>query len=136
MKSRLATLGLMICTLLAVAASGQDRFQQKFFLQDDSTGSYLGFDLSGSYLYVGCDNDAKFEGVGRVTISGCKVTLEALAKYRLVQAEADMCAGVGKASILQQGPCPLGRDCEPLQFTISDSNMKDSAPECKKPDPK
>jgi hypothetical protein len=55
---------------------------------------------------------------------------------KIVAAGTGMCAGKGKASILQLGPCPLGRNCEPLQFIISDSNMKDSTPECKKLDPK
>jgi hypothetical protein len=132
MKSRLAALGLMICSLVAAAASGQNKFQQ-FVLQDDSTGSYLEFDLSGSYFYVDCDKDYKVEGVGTARISGCNVTLEAIDKIRLVQASVDMCEARGKAAILVRVPCPLGRECEPVRLIISDSNLTDSATACKKP---
>jgi hypothetical protein len=89
--------------------------------------------MSGSYLFVDCDADYKVEGVGTARIFGCNVTLEAIDKISRVQASADMCEARGKAAILVRVPCLTGRDCEPRRLIISDSNLTDSAPDCKKP---
>ncbi len=85
--------------MLVMTASGQRPIRQ-FTLQDDDSGSRFTFDTSGNYAYTQCGKEIKVEGVGNATISGCRVTFEAIGRFRLVQAEADMCKRSGRASVL------------------------------------
>lgn len=129
MRTRLVGIAFMMCSLLVATASGQRSIRQ-FVLQDDESGSHFTFDSSGNYVYSECGKGIKIEGVGNVTITGCTVKLEALGRFRLVQAEADLCKRTGKASILLEGPCPIGRECLAEHLTITDSNMANSSPDC------
>ena len=131
MKFRLIGITLMMSSMLVATASGQ-RSTRQFALQDDESGSHFTFDSSGSYTYVACGDGIKIEGVGTVTISGCRVTLESVGRFRLVQAEADLCKRSGKASILIEGPCPLGQVCE-QHMTVTDSNSANNSPDCTSP---
>lgn len=131
MKTRFIIAGLLICSLMG-AASGQRRPIRQIELQDDESGSHFVFDTSGNYVYTNCEDGTKLEGVANVKISGCAITLEGLTKFRLVQAEADVCKRVGKASVMQEGgACPSGTACDPQQWTVIDSNMANNTAGCK-----
>ena len=129
MRSRLIGIALMMGSLLVATASGQ-RSTRQFALQDDESGSHFTFDTEGNYSYVACGKGIKIEGVGNVRISGCTVTLEALGRFRLVQGEADLCKRTGKASILLDGPCPVGQECFTQHLTVTDSNTANNSPDC------
>ena len=131
MKTRLIVTAFLICSLLGATAIGQKRSIRLFELQDDETGSHFTFDSTGNYLYVGCKEEIKLDGVGNVKITGCTVTLESLTRTSQVQAEVDLCKRSGGASILLDGPCALGNDCEPKHFTVVDSNSSNNTAECK-----
>ena len=122
MRSRLIGIALMMGSLLVATASGQ-RSTRQFALQDDESGSHFTFDTA-------CGKGIKIEGVGNVRISGCTVTLEALGRFRLVQAEADLCKRTGKASILLDSPCLLGQECVTQHVTVTDSNTANNLPDC------
>jgi hypothetical protein len=128
MRSRLIGIALMMCSLLVATASGQRTRQ--FALQDDESGSHFTFDSQGNYAYAACGKGISIQGVGNVRISGCTVSLEAVGRLVLVQAEADLCKRTGKASILLEGPCPVGRECADQHLTVTDSNMANNSPDC------
>jgi hypothetical protein len=132
MRSRLMGIALMMGSLLVATASGQ-RSTRQFALQDDQSGSHFTFDSSGNYVYAPCGNGIKIEGVGNVRISGCTVTLESVGRYRLVQAEADLCKSTGKASILLEGPCLVGQECVAEHLTVTDSSTANNSPDCEAP---
>ena len=125
MKTRLIAVALITGWLLAGAANGQKVSIREFQLQDDETGSRLILRSDGSYIYAGCGNDIKLEGVGNIKISGCMVLFEAVNRSRLVQAEIDLCKRTGRSSILLDGP----HGSEPLQLTVIDSDMSNNTAE-------
>jgi hypothetical protein len=131
MKTRLIAVTLITGWLLAGAASAQKASIRQFQLQDDETGSRFTFHSDGSYQYAGCGNNFELEGVGNVKISGCMVTFEAVNRFRLVQAEIDLCKRSGRASILLDDPTPLGPGGEPVHLTVIDSNMSNNTAGCK-----
>jgi hypothetical protein len=129
MRSLLIGTTLMMCSLFVATASGQRSIRQ-FTLQDDESGSHFVFDSSGNYSYIACGKGIRVDGVGNVKISGCSITLDAIGRFRLVQAEADLCKRTGKASVLLEVPCRLGEECEPQHFTVTDSNTANNSPDC------
>lgn len=132
MKTRLIIAGLLICSLIG-AASGQRRPIRLIELQDDESGNHFVFDTSGNYVFTNCEDGIKFEGTATVKISGCTITLDGLTKFRLVQAEVDICKRTGKASLMQEdGSCPSGGPCEPQQWTVVDSNTANNGAGCGK----
>lgn len=130
MRSRIISTGFLVCSLLAVTASGQRPIRQ-FTLQDDDSGSQFVFDSLGNYAYTNCGKEIKIDGVGTVKISGCTVTFEANARFSLVLAETDLCKRAGRASVLLEGPCPRFGVCEPQHFTVIDSDTTNDTPDCK-----
>ena len=131
MKSRLFAAALLTGWFLTVAAIGQKVSIREFQLQDDESGSRLILRSDGSYIYAGCGNDIKLEGVGNIKIAGCLVTFEAVNRFRLVQAELDLCKRSGRASILLDGPSPAGGGGEQLHLTVIDSDISNNTAECK-----
>jgi len=133
MNSKLAVIGLIISSLLAVSASGQKQLtNQQVILQDDKSGDHLAFVIStGEYKFENCKGNLLIGGVGSVSVNGCKVVLQDMSDTRRVLAEVDLCERVGKADIAFEGDSITGRnDPTVFEFVISDSNTQDSAFEC------
>jgi hypothetical protein len=134
MKTRLFTIALMICSLLSGAASAQKKVIMDVILQDDKSGDYLIVTLSsGAYTFKRCKDDFAVGGVGKIEISGCRVSLQDISAHSRVLADIDLCQGLGKASIIiERGPSFSDRDYPPtLEFVVDDSNIRDSIAECK-----
>ncbi len=140
MKSRTIVIALMFSSLLVVAASGQVKNANRFpgpiselVLQDDDSGDYLLIDLSsGAYKFKSCRSDFVLGGIAQVGFSGCSVSLKEVSESRLVLIEADPCSGQGKAYIAVADGGPYHTDkSSTREFTVTDTNTKDSAPECK-----
>lgn len=138
MKSRTIAVALMFFSLLVVAASGQVNNANTFprpigelVLQDDDSGDYLLIDLSsGGYKFKSCRSDFVLGGIAQVGFSGCSVSLKEVSESRLVLIEADLCGGQGRAyiEVLIGGPYSSSYT---RVFTVTDTNTKNSAPECK-----
>jgi hypothetical protein len=138
MKSRTIAVALMFFSLLVVAASGQVNNANTFprpigelVLQDDDSGDYLLIDLSsGGYKFKSCRSDFVLGGIAQVGFSGCSVSLKEVSESRLVLIEADLCSGEGRAyiEVLIGGPYSSSYT---RVFTVTDTNTKNSAPECK-----
>jgi hypothetical protein len=138
MKSRTIAIALMFSSLLVVAASGQVNNANTFprpigelVLQDDDSGDYLLIDLSsGGYKFKSCRSDFVLGGIAQVGFSGCSVSLKEVSESRLVLIEADLCSGQGRAyiEVLIGGPYSSSYT---RVFTVTDTNTKNSAPECK-----
>ena len=140
MKSRTIAVALMISSLLVVAASGQVKNASRFprpigelVLQDDDSGDYLLIDLStGGYKFKSCWSDFALGGIAEVGFSGCSVSLKEVSESRLVLIEADPCSGQGRAYIAVADGDPYHTDKSlTREFIITDTNIKDSSPECK-----
>jgi hypothetical protein len=138
MKSRTIAVALMFSSLLVVAASGQVNNANTFprpigelVLQDDDSGDYLLIDLSsGGYKFKSCGSDFVLGGIAQVGFSGCSVSLKEVSESRLVLIEADLCSGEGRAYIEVLIGGPYSRSYTRV-FTVTDTNTKNSAPECK-----
>ena len=138
MKSRTIAVALMFSSLLVVAASAQVKNANTFprpigelVLQDDDSGDYLLIDLSsGGYKFKLCRSDFVLGGIAQVGFSGCSVSLKEVSESRLVLIEADLCSGQGRAyiEVLIGGPYSSSYT---RVFTVTDTNTKNSAPECK-----
>ena len=140
MKSRTIAVALMFSSLLVVAASGQVNNANTFprpigelVLQDDDSGDYLLIDLSsGGYKFKSCRSDFVLGGIAQVGFSGCSVSLKEVSESRVVLIEADPCSGQGRAYIAVTDGGPYNTDkSSTREFIITDTNFKDSAPECK-----
>ena len=132
MNSKLAIIGLMISSVLAISVSAQKLTTQQVILQDDKSGDHLIFAVpSGEYKFESCKGNISIGGVGRVNVSGCKVDLQDISETRRVLAEIDLCSGVGKADIAFEGDSLSGRvDPATFEFVVSDSNTRDSTFNC------
>jgi hypothetical protein len=140
MKSRTIAVALMFSSLLVVAASGQVNNANTFprpigelVLQDDDSGDYLLIDLSsGGYKFKSCTSDFVLGGIAQVGFSGCSVSLKEVSESRLVLIEADLCSGQGRAyiEVAIGGLYSTDRSYTRV-FTVTDTNTKTSAPECK-----
>jgi hypothetical protein len=135
MKSRTIAVALMFSSLLVVAArqvNNANTFPRpigELVLQDDDSGDYLLIDLStGEYKFKSCRADFVLGGIAQVGFSGCNVSLKEVSESRLVLIEADLCSGQGRAyiEVLIGAPYSYTR-----VFTVTDTNTKNSAPECK-----
>lgn len=124
-------LAVMLATPTLVQPTLAQRAIRQFQLQDDESGSQFTFDTTGNYVYAGCRDGLKLEGVGNLKISGCTITLEAVSRFSLVQAEVNLCKSAGQASILLEGPCPVNQNCEPQHLTVVDSDTNNNTPDCK-----
>jgi hypothetical protein len=128
----------MFSSLLVVAASGQVNNANTFprpigelVLQDDDSGDYLLIDLSsGGYKFKSCRSDFVLGGIAEVGFSGCSVSLKEVSESRLVLIEADLCSGEGRAYIEVSNGGPYSSSYTRV-FTVTDTNTKNSAPECK-----
>jgi len=138
MKSRTIAVALMFSSLLVVAASAQVKNANTFprpigelVLQDDDSGDYLLIDLSsGGYKFKSCRSDFVLGGIAEVGFSGCSVSLKEVCESRLVLIEADLCSGHGRAYIEVSIGGPYSSSYTRV-FTVTDTNTKNSAPECK-----
>ena len=133
MKSKLAIMGLMISSLFAISVSGQKLLTiQELVLQDDNSADHLIIVLStGEYKFESCKGNISISGVGKVTVTGCKLDLLDISETRRVLAEVDLCEKVGKADIAFEGDSLSGRvDPATFEFVVSDSNTRDSTFNC------
>lgn len=134
MNAKLIMIGLMLFSLLAISASGQKQktFEQ-VILQDDKSGDHLVIVLSeGSYKFESCNENLAISGIGRISITGCKVSLEDISDDRRVLVEADLCEKTGKADIVFQSisPVPQPNSSPVVEVVLVDSNIDDSAFVC------
>ena len=66
MKSKLAIIGFMILSLLAISANAQIKTVQQVILQDDKSGDHLIFVLNdGEYKFESCTENFATSGVGK-----------------------------------------------------------------------
>jgi len=130
MKSKLAIIGLMICSVLAVSVSAQKL--TTVVLQDDKTGDHLIFVIpTGEYKVEACNENVAIGGIGKVSVTGCKVTLQDFSETQRVVAEVDLCDSVGKADIVVANNVLISTsDAPAIEVVLSDSNTRDSAFEC------
>jgi hypothetical protein len=141
MNSKLIIIGLMFFSLLAISISGLGQTTlQKVILQDDKSGDHLIFVIpTGEYKFESCSGNLSGEGVGSVSVTGCKVVLLDMSDTKRVLAEVDLCERAGKADIAFAGPSSKNQsDQSAFEFVISDSTTGDSSFDCQaKPiDPK
>lgn len=134
MKPKLIIMGMIISALLAVSVSGQRiRSSTEVTLQDDKSGDHLVIVLSeGSYKFESCNENLAISGIGRISITGCKVSLEDISDDRRVLVEADLCEKTGKADIVFQSisPVPQPNSSPVVEVVLVDSNIDDSAFVC------
>lgn len=141
MKSRTIAVALMVSSLLVMAASGQPRADKikviaEAVLQDDNSGSFLVINLTtGEYKFRDCTSDFTMGGFATVNITGCTASANDISEERLVVADINLCGGEAKARIVTE---PLsgayGAKAATREYTINDSNMRDSVAECKTPE--
>jgi hypothetical protein len=126
-------MGLMISSLFAISVSAQaPNMIQQLILQDDKSADHLIIVLStGEYKFESCNGNISISGVGKVTVTGCKLDLLDISDTRRVLAEIDLCEKVGKADIAFAIPI-LTNQMDPQLFesVISDSNTTDSTFGC------
>jgi hypothetical protein len=130
-------------SLLTLSAHGQ-RPVRRFCLQDDRTGAQLAFSADGAYQFTTCRSEIPVQGVGKVKIKGCLVTLTDVTNHQLIQAELNTCDSSGKASIrvdscpsdggdwsdTKDGPPRIEPICRPFFAIMADSNLRDSGCAC------
>lgn len=131
MKSKLVIIGLMISSLLGIAASGQTTTNiQQVVLQDDKSGDHLVFVIpTGEYKFQSCKGNFTTSGKGSVSVTGCSVVLKDVSDTRRVLAEVDLCAKSGKADIAFVSDS-LPVDAPAVDFVVSDSNTANSTFDC------
>ena len=133
MNSKLVIIGLMISSLLAISASGQKLTTiQQVILQDDKSGDHLIFVIdTGEYKFESCKANLSTSGVGKVSVTGCKVVLRDMSDTKRVLAEVDLCDRAGKADIAIVVPTLTSQgDPSTLEFVISDLSTGDSTFDC------
>jgi|SRR5215475_334531 len=130
MKSRLAIIGLMICSVLAISANAQKGTTQ-IVLQDDRSADHLVIDITtGEYKFESCNAKVAISGAGKIDVSGCTVTLNDFSDTQRVVATVDLCAGEGKADIVLVNEFSERPNDNPIEFVLSDSNTRDSVFAC------
>ena len=141
MKSRTMAVTLMVSSLFVLAASGQARADKikpmtEAVLQDDKTGSYMVINVtSGEFKFHDCNSSFVMGGIAKVNITGCTATVKEVSEERLVVADIDMCAGQARAYLVTETIGGVyGATSPTRQYTIIDSNIRDSTPECKTPE--
>jgi hypothetical protein len=129
---KLIIIGLMISSLFAISASGQQFTIQQVILQDDKTGDHLAFVIAtGEYKFESCKGSFAISGVGAVSVTGCKVVLKDITDTRRVLAEVDLCERAGKADVAVAGvSLTSANDPSFDEFVITDSKTVDSAFDC------
>lgn len=132
MKSKLVIMGLMISSLFVISVTGQIPTIQQLVLQDDKSADHLIIVLStGEYKFGSCNGNISISGVGKVTVTGCKLDLLDISDTRRVLAEIDLCEKVGKADVAFAIPSLTNQTDPPIfESVISDSNTKDSTFDC------
>jgi uncharacterized delta-60 repeat protein len=79
-------------------------------LQDDRNGNLLRLNsTTGDYQFQNCSKGFRLEGVGKVTINGCKVTLtdsgvNPKSPDRNIQASINLCTKLATATVLMSSP--------------------------------
>jgi len=140
MKSRTMVVALMVFSMIVLAASGQARADKSKttaepVLQDDNTGSFMVINVTtGEYKFHDCASSFVMGGFATVNITGCRVTVKDVSEERLVVADIDMCAGQARAYLVTETLDGLyGVSSPTRQYTIIDSDIRDSTTECKTP---
>ena len=135
LKSRIVAVSLMASSMFVMAVSAQPRADKikvsaEVVVQDDISGSFLLIDVkTGQYKFRDCTSDFTMGGFLKVDFSGCKASVNDESEGRLVVADVDMCSGQARAYLVLEafdGATPPTRE-----YTINDSNIRDSVAECK-----
>lgn len=135
LKSRIVAVSLMTSSMFVMAVSAQPRADKikvsaEVVVQDDISGSFLLIDMkTGQYKFRDCTSDFTMGGFLKVDFSGCKASVNDESEGRLVVADVDMCSGQARAYLVLEafeGTTPPTRE-----YTINDSNIRDSVAECK-----
>ncbi len=133
MNVKLVIAGLTFSLLLIGSTSGfGQKSQDQVILQDDKTGDHLVFFLSsGAYKFQGCTENASTSGIGKVTVDGCKVSLNDISDTKRVLAEVDICAKVGKADVVFRQTFMSNSDAShDIEAAVSDRDIRDSVFDC------
>ena len=137
-KSRIVAVSLMVSSLFVMAVSAQPRADKirvsaEVVVQDDIFGSFLLIDVkTGQYKFQDCTSNFTMGGFLKVDFSGCKASVKDESEGRLVVADIDLCSGQARAYLVLEvfdgsiGPTPPARE-----YTINDSNIRDSIADCK-----
>jgi len=138
MKSRIIAVALMAGSVCGMAASAQARADKikvlaEVVIQDDISGSFLLIDVkTGQYKFRDCTSDFVMGGFLTVDFSGCKASVKDESEGRLVVADIDMCSGQARAYlVLEAFDGPIGPTPPAREYTINDSNIRDSIADCK-----
>ena len=128
MNAKLVFMVLMISSMLAISVSGRgQKTMDEVILQDDKSSDHLIFVIStGEYKFESCKGNFSTQGVGSVSVTGCKVVLKDISNTTRVLAEVDLCDGTGRADIVFEDDRLARITTSPLEFVVSDTNTKDS----------
>ena len=138
LRSRIAAVSLVASSLFVMAASAQprsdkSRLSAEVVVQDDTFGSFLLIDVkTGQYKFQDCTSNFTMGGFLKVDFSGCKASVKDESEGRLVVADIDLCSGQARAYLVLEafdgsiGPTPPAHE-----YTINDSNIRDSIADCK-----
>jgi hypothetical protein len=138
LKSRIVAVSLMASSLFVMAASAQPRADRirvsaEVVVQDDIFGSFLLIDVkTGQYKFQDCTSNFTMGGFLKVDFSGCKASVKDESEGRLVVADIDLCSGQARAYlVLEAFDGPIGPTPPAREYTINDSNIRDSIADCK-----
>ena len=138
LRSRIAAVSLVASSLFVMAASAQPRADKirlsaEVVVQDDIFGSFLLIDVkTGQYKFQDCTSNFTMGGFLKVDFLGCKASVKDESEGRLVVADIDLCNVQARAYLVLEafdgsiGPTPPARE-----YTINDSNIRDSIADCK-----
>lgn len=138
---RLGLMFLIIALLATVSAQAQKknhdpkpappiRTAQQVYIQDDGGEGFMVFDLlSGVYTCKLCEYGYDFSGKGTVKTDGCLVTFLVVRDGYSMTAYANMCEKQAKCFVEVRN-APGGYASDPMQVTMSDSDLRDSFADC------
>jgi hypothetical protein len=138
LRSRIAAVSLVASSLFVMAASAQprsdkSRLSAEVVVQDDTFGSFLLIDVkTGQYKFQDCTSNFTMGGFLKVDFSGCKASVKDESEGRLVVADIDLCSGQARAYLVLEAFDGSIRPTPPAhEYTINDSNIRDSIADCK-----
>lgn len=100
-------------------------------LKDDGGAGYLVFNLkSGAFTCNVCEYGYVLTGFGEVKVDGCNVHFSAITKDYRMFATVNMCEHQGKTSVAIFSFPESKFDILPMYEDWSDSDLRDSKPEC------
>jgi len=140
---RLVLVCLFVVVLMGISVFGQTKpilqpvdtppvkFDHEITIEDDSTGSYLVFDPNtGEYKFYHCSDGVVLNGIGKIRVNGCAISLEVSGRDRRVLATVDECTQVAKAAVEIFAPVLGPANTKPLKEFLSDKDMRDNSLTC------